>query len=395
MNSRALFAMLVLGSFGCDRKGTDLLPSNSNFEPVITIGALDVLSPLEYAAYGNSANPHDWCQGPVDQDDDGVDDTNGVQRCFYGQVGMPEAGIRGGASYTFEVPTGLQAVGVDRSTGETEYEAVTDVCIIVDPETVFWNHSVAQLERETKPLIADYFDDDGDMDLFVGMSSYYTGSPGVELGDFRGYYTDSLGRTIEIEYGECIQRGQTFGEHHSGRAALEYCDIDVEGREGVQFTVVLGTFSVPLNDGALSFGTMVYGGRCSDIVSTPAEELVIRQESLEPTDGFVPTACTPELEIATIGGIEQDFCCVHPGMCSDRAPEDACDTFIETYSPEEKRLDSAAEKFCSTTGYSRLNEASGEAEALTICCEEQAVVPVPSFPSDCTDELCNVISTTF
>lgn len=341
MNSRFLATAVALALVGCDRSGTDLLPENSQFAPVVTIGELRVMNAQDYWDFRTASDPHQWCADEDNQDD------NGYRPCFYGQLGMPEAGVRGGSSYTFTVPTVVAPEGVE----DDEVEQLETVCVLMDPETVFWNHSVAELERETKPLVADFHDDDGDLDMTVGLSSYYTGSPGVELGDFRGLFTDSLGRTIEIEYGECIQRGSPYpGEHFAGRGHLEFCDIDVEGRQGLQFTVVMESFSVPLNDGALGYGTFVYGGACSDLVSSPREEQVIPEESLEPTppdDGdFDTRACTKNLELAVSAGVEQGFCCVHPEMCSGRAPEDACDGFSATYDPDEEDLLVAATNFC-------------------------------------------------
>ena len=390
-------ALMGLATAGCDRKGTDLLPDNSGFAPVVTIGELAVLTPQDYWEYRNSSDPQAWCNERVDIDGDGVVADDEPLRCYYGQLGMPEPGVVGGSSYTFAVPF---TQTIDGDDGTETYE-VEDVCILVDPETVFWNHSMAELDRESKPIYPDFHDDDGDIDLFAGMSSYYTGSPGVELGDFRGFYTDSLGRTIEIEYGECEQRGLNFGEHHAGRGALEYCDIDVEGRGGVQFTVVLETFSVPLNDGALSYGTMVFGGRCSDLVPTPGEELVIPKESMDPEGqpgSFTARACTNNLEIALAGGMEQEFCCAHPGLCSPRAPEDSCETFIETYDPITSSIDAASTEFCRQTKYT-LNgpDASfgnrGDVDTATLCCADESVVPLDNLPAhDPELETYNVIT---
>lgn len=383
MSSRTLLSVVgLLAIAGCDRDGTDLLPPNSNFDPVVTIGELKVLSPGEYFDYRVASNHYDWCAQGADVDGDGQVD-EGSQYCYYGQLGMPEAGVKGGSSFTFTVPEGPQLVSGIEGTEDAVYEEITELCVLVDPETVFWNHSMAELERETKDLIPDFHDDDGDIDLFVGMSSYYTGSPGVELGDFRGFYTDSLGRTIEIEYGECVQRGQTFGEHHAGRGALEFCDIDVEGRGGIQFTAVLESFSVPLNDGALSYGTMVYGGPCSDIVTTPGEELTIPQESMISQSTPEVSTCTWELELATAAELQQEFCCVHPEMCSERAPEDACDAFVELYDPDTATFETAASNFCSLTAYTELEEGSvygsrdNDATVSSLCCDERALIDVP------------------
>ena len=379
MNSRILaIAFVGAALVGCDRDGSDLLPANGQFPPVVTIGSVGVLSPQDYWNYRNSSDPQAWCNERMDDDGDGVVDDDDPLRCYYGQLSMPEPGVVGGSSYTFTVPSS-QTIDTQDGTSTTEVE---DICILVDPETVFWNHSMAELERETKPIYPDFHDDDGDLDLFAGMSSYYTGSPGVELGDFRGFYTDSLGRTIEIEYGECEQRGMNFGEHHAGRAALEFCEIDVSGRSGVQFTVVMETFSVPLNDGSLSYGTIVYGGKCSDIVPTPGEELVIPQESLDPSGkpgSFTTRACTAELEIAVAGEVEQSFCCAHPGLCSERAPEDSCAAFIETYDPVTASIDVATAEFCRQTKYSTYTDGSefldNGLETRSICCADEVAAP--------------------
>jgi hypothetical protein len=394
-----MLALLGLAVASCDRKGSDLLPDNGKFSPVATIGELAVLTPQDYWEYRSSADPQAWCNERVDADGDGVVGDDEPMRCYYGQLSMPEPGVVGGSSYTFEVPSTQTVDTVDGP----ETSDVEEICILVDPETVFWNHSMAELDRESQPIYPDFHDDDGDLDLFAGMSSYYTGSPGVELGDFRGFYTDSLGRTIEIEYGECEQRGINFGEHHAGRAALEYCDIDVSGRGGVQFTVVMETFSVPLNDGSLSYGTVVYGGRCSDIVPTPGEELVIPQESLEPSGkpgSFEARACTAELEVAVAGEVEQSFCCAHPGLCSPRAPDDSCATFIETYDPVTGSIDTATAEFCRQTKFTEYAEGSSyldsALETRSICCPDEAAAPFdPEALHDPELETYKVISAHF
>mgnify|MGYP000374136187 CR=1 FL=1 len=366
MSSRLFAALAVAALVGCDRKGTDLLPDNSAFSPVVTIGELGVMSAEDYWNFRISSDPQAWCV------DEANADSNGNQRCYYGQLGMPEAGVRGGASYTFTVPTIVPPEGVEAD----EVEQLDTVCVMMDPETVFWNHSVAELDRETKDLYPDFHDDDGDLDMSVGLSSYYTGSPGVELGDFRGYFTDSLGRTIEIEYGECVQRGSPYpGEHHGGRGHLEWCDIDVEGRQGVQFTVVLETFSVPLDDGALGYGSLVYAGSCSDLISSPREEQVIPEESMvaeDASDGdFATKACTKNLELAVSAGLEQEFCCVHPEMCSGRVPDDVCQGFAETYDVDNEDFQAAAANFCAYSPVVSAPSGLGLEEHLDLLSEYQ------------------------
>ena len=42
-------------------------------------------------------------------------------------------------------------------------------------------------------LYPDNVFDDGDLDLFAGFSVYYSGSPGVEIGNFQILFEDALG----------------------------------------------------------------------------------------------------------------------------------------------------------------------------------------------------------
>ena len=73
---------------------------------------------------------------------------------------------------------------------------------------------------------------------------------------------------MEIEYGECFQFGAQTGMNnaHAGRASVEYCTINTENREGKLYTIVLESFSIPLDDGALGFAAAVVAGSCSDYV---------------------------------------------------------------------------------------------------------------------------------
>ena len=194
-----------------------------------------------------------------------------------------------------------------------------DVCVILDPETVFWNQSIAPASRVDQYAYPDYFDDDGDLDLFGGMSSYYTGSPGVEIGDFRGFYTDSKGELVEIQYGECNQTGYGGVDGaHAGRAKPEFCTIDTDQQEGVEFTVVMETWAVPLDDGVLSFGVAVMNERCPRVDTS---ECFIRTESLDANGE--PKACTDKLEYAQCDGKLASFCCANPEMCGDENVVDA------------------------------------------------------------------------
>lgn len=309
-----LLATLV----ACDRSGDDLIPQpNGEFPAVIDIGELAILTPAqlqELRAEGSGAKA--WCDNNLDSE--------GRQHCFYGILGQAEAGIKGGATFTF------------RGNGDR-------VCIVVDPETVFWNTSVANVNPEDQYSYSDLEEDDGDIDLFAGLSSYYTGSPGVELGNFRGFYTDSLGNSVEIEYGECFQYGAQTGMNnaHAGRAAAEYCAINTSNREDKLYTVVLESFSIPLDDGAMGFGAMVLQGGCSDYVidectlygeglterrDTDGEIIVSETTGL--ADAFAKT-CTVQLEQASCNGYLQQFCCEYKYMCGEDADVDMCDSLAE------------------------------------------------------------------
>lgn len=311
---RTELTLALLLAAGCDRSGSDLLPDvHKGFPSVIEVGELKVLTLDQVAELQAADDPAAWC-AQVDE--------NGAQYCLLDQVGSPEAGKRGGATYSFKGTGG-------------------DVCLMVDPETVYWSQTIALEGRDEMYAYPDKEADDGDLDLFAGMSSYYTGSPGIELGDFTGYYTDSMGREIAIEFGECSVAGPEQYDNpnpHSGRATAEYCTISTEQREGIEFTVVLDTFSVPLDDGVLSFATFVAGAACGEVFPprqpAAAYECVFMGESLN-LDGS-PRECAERMELASctdsLGeSYDEDgwaplkaFCCANPEMCGQDPPEDMC-----------------------------------------------------------------------
>lgn len=314
MSEHKLF-LLALGlglAAGCDRSGKDLLPQpNEDYPGVIEIGRIGVVAKGDVPVISP-----DFCADPA-------------SGCFYGQISATDGVSQGGATFTF---TG---------TGD-------NVCVMVDPESVSWNHEIG--------VTADAWaypedpSDDGDMDLFGGLSSYYTGSPGVEMGDFTGYYTDSLGRQIEIDYVECYNESvYTGGEAHSGRGAPEYCDMK-DTIEGVEYTIVLETFSVPRDDGLLSFMVAVIGSRCSGI-DTPLPTSVVSKddgsavelsgitectvvgEQLNP-DNTPADPCGEMVELAYCAnqteegeGLLRQFCCANPSACGDDVPDDICEDF--------------------------------------------------------------------
>ena len=353
-----LFLSAVFVLTGCDRKGTDYLPQAiGDYPSVLDVGSLGIMTKDQYEVFkqmrfdgqappdgltsdGESSivSPVEWCRDPANRDADGN------PLCYYGQLSGSVSGVRGGATYTFSVPRAADSG-----------DQITEVCVIVDAESVFWNQSISPTEREEDYAYPDFPNDDGDLDLFVGMTSYYTGSPGVELGDFKGFYTDSRGRQLEVEYGECQQAGARLGFNtaHAGRASVEACPIEVGNRSDVPFTVVLDTFSVPLDDGVLAFGTMVVEGDCRGIIdecTIRGEALIATEAGTEPAEGESPAydtrICTPELEEAACVGVQRDFCCLHPSMCwAEKAPEDACDLFFAEWDPNKDGR--ARERYCS------------------------------------------------
>ena len=399
-----IFSVMFLGGLsGCDRNAEDLVPQpSSDFPGVIEIGELEVvygdtlnffldqqrgtLSHIQPAldneselllgdadaaeAEGGIASGYeftgcpeleaeingltaqerrDWydAHGTLDCDEfiaspDG-DYNNDAQPYYYGQLGRSPELTQGGATFTF------------KGTGE-------DVCIIVDPETVFWNQSIINEGYQAQYLYQDLFSDDGDLDIFAGMSSYYTGSPGVEIGDFKGFYTDSKGELVEIQYGECFQTGASQGmtDAHAGRGTTEFCTVATDQQEGVEFTVVLETFSVPLDDGVLSFGVAVMNERCPRVDTS---ECFVRQESLVPsTVSNQPRSCTDKLEAAQCGGQLASFCCANPQMCGedglgDRENVECEDLLVVDEEPVERS------EWCDSTG---------------LCCEDDSVIEVES-----------------
>jgi hypothetical protein len=345
--------IFLSGLSGCDRNAKGLVPMPSEDYPgIIEIGELEVVDADTLNSFiakqqGTLAyiqpNLEDSVGDPKwNSEDPDLDGLTGQERYdqhvaetgslpyYYGQLGQAKDGKRGGATFTF---TG---------TGD-------ELCIVVDPETVFWSQSVAAPDRpEFNPVYGypDFYNDDGDLDLFAGMSSYYTGSPGVEIGDFTGFYTDSKGELVEIEYGECFQTGSQTGmdNAHAGRATTEYCTVDTDQKAGVQYTVVLDTFSVPVDDGVLSFGVAVVNERCARIDKS---ECFVRGESLD-EDGFTKS-CTDKLEDAQCAGSLAAFCCANPEMCGD---EDAVHPELcqDAYGQNDGGDDLTRESWCDSTG---------------------------------------------
>jgi hypothetical protein len=195
---------------------------------------------------------------------------------IYAEVGAPTTTAYGGVTFEFLGTGG-------------------DVCLWVDPEIAYWSQSIAlrptaDAEKWSYP---DNVFDDGDIDLFAGLSVYYTGSPGIEIGDFEVQYEDSLGNQVPISLAACPNT-ISFNEVavSAGRGSPEYCTI--QGTDiGIGYTVLLRTWSTPLDDDRLSFGLVVADGDCESLrtlagASTrTADECLVQGEALTPEGDVV------------------------------------------------------------------------------------------------------------
>jgi hypothetical protein len=281
MNRRPLFLVCsalvgVVAGVACDRTGQDLTAiPNPDYPAILELGVVDVLTEAEWAAVraGASADVEAYVA--------------------YEQVGASEPGTHGGVTFSF------------LGTGD-------EVCVLVDPESVLWMQSVAASGTNAVYEYPDNYQDDGDLDIYAGLSATYAGSPGVELGDFTGFYTDSLGNVTAIEYNLCQTVGSD-GESfvHAGKGSPEWCTIDTAEREGIEYTVVLRTFSLPIDDDILSFGLVVFEGDCSNL-----DECSIPGESRSDEDASREGEFRA-LEQAYCDNEQSEYCEANPDMCGD------------------------------------------------------------------------------
>ena len=139
------------------------------------------------------------------------------------------------------------------------------VCLIIDPQSV-WRDDL-QLGPDgdvANPWLDNHPYDDGDLDLLAGLASYYTGTPGVELGDFFGSFPDSNGVDRAVDLNLCLMEdyhGSSSGT--AGRATPEWCSFDTE--PDVIYMGVLRVFSVPVDDDVLLYQLDVRTGECPEI----------------------------------------------------------------------------------------------------------------------------------
>ncbi|TNE84658.1 MAG: hypothetical protein EP330_28730 [Deltaproteobacteria bacterium] len=210
-------AAAIAAMAGCDYRGDFLFPGENGVDGVIDLGVIEVGDPADESAV------------------------------VFAEVGPADVSVRGGATARF---TG---------TGGT-------VCVWVDPEAVTWNTAVAP-GGDQRLSYPDNIFDDGDIDIEVGQSIFYTGTPEVTVGDFAVSYQDAIGNEVELALNECIIYdlfGETGG--HSGRAAPEFCDIP-NTIPNLEYTVAISTWNTPLDDDVLSFGLLIVDGECSDLMN--------------------------------------------------------------------------------------------------------------------------------
>lgn len=221
--------LLSLGLVGCANARDSFFPVDSDAPFVYDIGVLPLIGADELV------DGFDYATAP------------GIH---WGQLGIGEdLGIFGGATFQFQGTGG-------------------DVCIVADPESIFWNMEISEQPGggSVRYKYEDVYTDDGDVDLEVGLSSYYTGSPGVEIGDFAATYSDASGQLHTLAFNECVQAGYFGDAAHAGRASVESCTIDTSLHPGTLYTGLLKTFALPIDDSVLNFGVAVYDGSCQDVL---------------------------------------------------------------------------------------------------------------------------------
>ncbi|MBJ95622.1 MAG: hypothetical protein CMP23_14255 [Rickettsiales bacterium] len=160
------------------------------------------------------------------------------------------------------------------------------VCVIVDPQSV-WRDDL-QLDSSNNeianPFMTDFPHDDGDLDLLVGLASYYTGTPGEVIGDFLGNFPDSNGVERAIDLNLCLQEdyhGQVGGT--AGRSTPEACSFVT--LPGVDYRVVLQVYSVPIDDNELRYALEVRSGECPVTI----DECTLRGDADPAPEGALPS----------------------------------------------------------------------------------------------------------
>lgn len=294
-------SLVFLSLLGCDHTGFEFRPAPSDAPSVADLGEL---VPLDV---------EEWQSG----DRDPLAFPSSV---VYAEVGADEnPGNITGATARF------------RGTGG-------NVCLVVDPEAVYWARSLASTGAGRYEYDDDYTDD-GDIDMDAGLTAFYTGSPGVEMGDFKSAYTDEVGVDHEIEFNACIQTGfQGAEDVHAGRATVEQCVVNTDQQAGTEFTIALRTFSLPLNDSKLGFAIGVFDvgdAKCDGVFQNGVDaECLFANEGSAGVEGD-----RTDIELAYCDGAKavNEYCAEH--LDDENAP---CNEPTETYDGGGASVDTGA-----------------------------------------------------
>lgn len=167
------------------------------------------------------------------------------------------------------------------------------VCIFVDPELIHWAQSVSPSEADPNYSFPDNIYDDGDLDLGGGLTVYYNGTPGEVLGDFEILYEDPLGERTPIQLADCVAESVLFetSPAFAGRGYPEFCELE-NTLTSENYTIVLRGWSLPIDDGRLSYGLLVTEGSCQDLFDSVGQndgqgldlECLVTGESLVPSE---------------------------------------------------------------------------------------------------------------
>lgn len=238
MRRLALVTPLLAAAVACDYTGDELFSNPTDVPGVLH---LETITPIDVESLADIA-----------------------PNVVYGEVGATGSSAIGGVTYSF--------VGTGGS-----------VCLWVDPEAAAWNQSVGKLAPVEQWTYPDNPQDDGDLDLYAGLAVYYNGSPGEEVGNFEILYEDSLGNQVPVQLNECtIASGTAVTGGHAGRGMPEYCTLQAT-QPGVNYLVLMESWSTPLDDDRLSYGMFVANGDCRTLLGNVnvSDECVILGESIE------------------------------------------------------------------------------------------------------------------
>jgi hypothetical protein len=239
---------------------------------------------------------------------------------IYAEIGPTGTSLQGGATLSFTGTGG-------------------DVCVLLDPELLSWVQSVSPSNPLEDFVYPDNLFDDGDLDLRVGQSVFYTGTTGQIIGDFVIRFEDSLGVETLQNQNACIYPGSSpdFPIYFGGRGALETCAVE-STIPGTSYTVVMETFSLPIDDARLAFGVALIEGDCLQLDQVLASrmsdfylrECIIRGEAVKPGSvqgalatqaGLAGPTWLGEDEVPSWEGsreFEQSFCNLGEAEAADR-----------------------------------------------------------------------------